>query len=118
MDTGATTNSTGNSFGITDMKTAQGSVTKMGNGAKVKTKAIGTLKGTICDKSGSEIGPVTINDIHLLPGSPFNIISGTKLLVNGFKLSGDVNAIKYSKNELSIMFDIKIKTVRSLLFVA
>ena len=103
---------------MTEMKTAQGSVTKIRNRAKVKTKAIGILKGTICDKSGKEIRPVTINDIHLLPGSLVNIISETKLLVNGFKLSGDINGIKYSKKKLSIMFDIKIKTVRGLLFAA
>ena len=41
LDTGATTNSTGNSNGMTNMKAAKGSVTKIGNRAKVKCKAIG-----------------------------------------------------------------------------
>ena len=68
LDMGATTHSTGNSCGVTNMKEAQGSVTKMGNSAHVKSKAIGTLKGTICNKDGKEIGPVTINEVHLLPG--------------------------------------------------
>ena len=50
LDTGIMTNSTRNSFSMTNMKTAQGSVTKMGNRAKIKSKAIGTLKSTLYDK--------------------------------------------------------------------
>ena len=38
LDTGATTNSIGNSNGMTNMKAAQGSVTKMGNGAKLNAR--------------------------------------------------------------------------------
>jgi len=43
IDTGATCHSTGICIVMTDMKYAKGSKTRMGNGAKIETKAIGKL---------------------------------------------------------------------------
>ena len=43
IDSGATTHSTGNSMGIINMKDANGSKTRVGNGTKIATKAVGSL---------------------------------------------------------------------------
>ena len=118
LDTGASTNSTGNTQGVTNMRNAQGSVTKVGNGQVIHTKYIGTLKGVICDKNGNELHTVSVNDIHVNPGSPFNIISGNKLLMMGYSLSGNKESgYEYSKkNSPTLKFDIKIKTPKGILF--
>ena len=65
IDTGATCHSTGNIMGMTDMKDAKGSKTRMGNGAKIETKAIGKLpfttndgtKGVMNDSRSSFVHP-------------------------------------------------------------
>lgn len=48
--------------------------------------------------------------VKLIPGFPFNLISGTKLLTLGFKISGDARGIKYKKDGIKITFDIKVNT--------
>ena len=79
INLGATMHSTGNSMGIINMKDANGSKTRVGNGAKIATKAVGSLPFQ------DELGNTgTIGNIHLIPGAPFNLISGTKLLMKGF----------------------------------
>ena len=88
----------------------------MGNGKAISAKSIGQLKGIICNHKGQEIENVTLNEVHLLPGSPFNIISGTKLLVNGFTMKGDKDSIIYERGEQQIKFDIKVMTTRGILF--
>ena len=57
----------------------------------------------------------TIGRVHLIPGLPFNLISGTKLLTLGYKLTGDENKLVYSKNNGQVVFDIKIKTSQGML---
>lgn len=43
LDTGATTHSTRNGVGLIELQDANGCTARMGNGAKVSTKAIGKL---------------------------------------------------------------------------
>ena len=116
LDTGATTNSTGNPQGMSNFRATGGSATRMGNGSVITASTIGDLRGTICDNKGLEIQPVTLTDVHVLPGSPFNIISGTKLLMKGFTVKGNHNEIIYVKDNHQIKFDIKIETERGVLF--
>ena len=78
IDSGATTHSTGNSIGMINMKNANGSKTRVGNGAKIATKAIGSLP--FQDESGTK---GVMGGVHLISGAPFNLISGTKLLTMG-----------------------------------
>ena len=113
IDSGATTHSTGNSIGMINMKNANGSKTRVGNGAKIATKAIGSLP--FQDESGTKGG---MGGVHLIPGAPFNLISGTKLLTMGYQLSGDENKIVYSKDDKCITFDIKIKSPEGMLLAA
>lgn len=58
--------------------------TKIGNGAKASTKAIGDLPFKTANGKVGNMGGV-----HLIPGAPFNLASGTNLLANGWSLVGD-----------------------------
>ena len=75
INTGATCHSTGNCNGTTEMKDAKGSKTRMGNGAKIETNATGKLPFMIIEGTKG-----VMNDVHLIPGAAFNLISRTKLL--------------------------------------
>jgi hypothetical protein len=105
LDTGATTHSTGNSKGLINIKKTDGFTTTVGNGQKVSTTAVAELPFKMTNGSTG-----TINRVHLIPGAPFNLISGTKLLGMGFQISGNQDQIVYSKDEHNLKFDIRIDT--------
>ena len=113
IDTGATTHSTGNGCGMTELKGAEGRMTKVGNGERISTKAIGKLPVVMDDGTKANI-----SDLHLIPGAPFNLMSGTKLLSMGYKMIGDEDKIVYEKDGKQIVFDIKIKSPDGMLLAA
>ncbi|MEM9078895.1 MAG: zinc finger CCHC domain-containing protein, partial [Bacteroidota bacterium] len=113
VDTGATTHSTGNSKGLIKLKNLVGKTTKVGNGEKVTTKAIGKMP--FQDQHGTK---GTLNDVHLIPGAPFNLISGTKLLILGFSLTGNKDKLVYEKDGKKLTFDLKVKTPEGMLLAA
>ena len=113
LDTGATCHSTGNSKGMIDFTSAKGSTTKMGNGAKVATKAIGKIPFRTGD--GTE---GVIHGVHLIPGAPFTLISGTKLLTLGYKVSGDHNGMTFTKGDHKLKFNMKVKSPDGMLLCA
>ena len=98
---------------MTDMKDAKGSKTRMGNGAKIETKAIGKLPFRTNDGTKG-----VMNDVHLIPGAAFNLVSGTKLLTLGFKSQGDKDKMVYSKGNTKLVFDIKIRSPQGMLLAA
>ena len=116
FDTGASTNSTGNSAGMIEMKDAEGSVTRMGNGAQVATKGIGKLPIIVCDKSGKELGKGIVDEVHVIPGSPFNLISGGRLMMLGYRVRGSIDGIECIRGNARLVFDIKIQTSKGVLF--
>ena len=83
----------------------------MGNGAKVATKAISSLPFE--DPKGTK---GTMTGVHLIPGAPFNLISGTKLLNLGFELTGNKDTgMVYTKGGQKLVFDMKIKSPEGML---
>ena len=113
LDTGATCNSTGHSQGMTELQDAKGKKTKMGNGAKVATKSIGKLPfSTMQGTKG------TMGGVHLIPGAPFNLVSGTKLLILGYRVTGDRDKLVYTKDGNELIFDIKVHTPEGMLLCA
>jgi hypothetical protein len=113
VDTGATTHSTGNDQGLINHRDGRGAKTQVGNGARMTTKSIADMPFKTKDGATGQI-----NDLHLINGSMFNLVSGTKLLLMGFKMTGDENAIIYVKGDQKLMFDIKIHTPEGVLFAA
>ena len=109
IDTGATQHSTGHGAGQTNLKNAHYSATRVGNGQIVKAKAIGKMPFvTINGTKG------TMGEVQLIPGSPFNLISGTKLQDLGFKVHGKGNTMEYMKDGMSLKFNICINTPKGM----
>ena len=116
LDTGASTNSTGNSQGVIEIQDAEGSVTRMGNGATVKSKGVGKLPVMVCDKNQKEINKGMINDLYINPGSPFNLIAGGKLLQEGYMVTGNCESLVFTKGKTKLVFDMKIHTRKGVLY--
>lgn len=114
IDTGATCNSTGHSQGMIERKEANGSKTKMGNGARVSSDRVGKIPFEAANNGVKGI----MNDVHLMKDAAFNLVSGTKLLKLGYKLTGNADRLMYEKDGQKLIFDIKINTPEGMLFAA
>ena len=110
IDTGATCHSTGKQIGLIDLEDAKGSSTRVGSGERLSSKAVAKMPFITKDGTKGCIGRM-----HLIPGAPFNLISGTKLLTMGYAPSGDANHIAYTKGDSKLVFDIKIKSPEGML---
>eukprot|EP00977_Amphora_coffeiformis_P005907 scaffold1252_cov154-Amphora_coffeaeformis.AAC.1 len=113
IDTGATCNSTGNEQGMTNKTNAKNNQTTVGNGAKVTAKFEGKIPFETDDGTKG-----TMAGVKLMPGSPFNLISGTKLLTMGYKMTGDANEILYEKEGNKLKFNIKVNTPEGMVLAA
>jgi hypothetical protein len=94
IDSGATIHSTGDSRCLYDMKKT-GTFSKVGNGQMVKAAGVGKLKVMACDKRRNELHSLTISDLHVIPGSPFNLLSACRLMERGFKMVGEGQRITF-----------------------
>ena len=75
------------------------------------------LPGIICDKHGNEMQHVTLTKMKYNPKANFNLLSLMKLLMNGWEMRGDADAIVMRKGRSAeIRFDIVIKTERGAIF--
>lgn len=109
IDTGAMQHSTGHGTGLIKLRNTKDSATRVGNGQIVKAKAIGKLPFVTSDGIKGTMG-----NVQLIPGLPFNLISGTKLQDLGFKVHGKGSAMEYTKNGISLKFDIRINTPKGM----
>lgn len=104
IDTGATCHSTGNGIGMINMKPTK-SKTTVNNGQQAEAKAVGDIPFTTSDGLKG-----TMKNVKVIKGSPFNLISGTKLLTLGFEMRGGKGHIECIKDDLKLRFDIKVMT--------
>jgi len=74
------------------------------------------LPGIICDRHGNEKQHITLKKMRYNPKANFNLLSLTKLLMDGWTMTGDANAIVMRKGSSEIRFDIVIKTERGAIF--
>jgi hypothetical protein len=116
IDTGASLSSTGNSEGMRNLINAGNSHTTLGNGGKVADAGIGEIPVTIYDKYGVKQIDACLCQVQLLPGSPFNLLSGTWLIKNGYQLAGNKDAMIFTKGNFKLVCDIKIHTDKGLLY--
>jgi len=116
-DTGATVHNTPHEQGIENKKqpSATDHVT-VGNGQKMQPATVGDIKGTITSKEGVALMNVTLKNVLHTPTSQYNLLSVTKLMSEGWKLSGDSNRMAMKKKNNEINFDIIIRTKRGKLF--
>ena len=69
----------------------------VGNGKKEVTNMNGSINRLIIDKKGMEVGRATLTDFAYSPLMKFNLCSLSRLMKNGWKMSGDDNGFKMSK---------------------
>ena len=116
-DTGATTHMTPFRVGMVDVKKQhdEKGIT-MGNNKTEKVVEVGNLPGVLHDKNGNALNRVKMQDVCVVPSGGFNLFSITKMQMSGWKLEGDKQSIRLTKNGQEIIFDIKIQAPKGVIF--
>ena len=114
-DTGASTHVTNNANGMLNLRNDSGGIT-MGNAKVEQATQVGDLPGTVCDKNGYQKSSVILKDVNVVPTSAFNLFSVSKLLKNGWNLSGTKESLVLSKGKSSVTFDIVINTPKGMIY--
>ena len=108
-DFGASNHSTQYGDGIINCtKGNSGDAVMVGSGSVINANVVGDLPGTICDKHGTGLTDGIIQEIAHCPNMRCNVFSVTKLLLAGWKLGGNQDAIWLDKGNKNIMFNIKL----------
>ena len=77
------------------------------------------LPGMYCDKNGNNQFAVKLRDVDVIPESHYNLISVTKLMEEGHKVSGNKkDGLSVEKGGRVIKFDIRVKTPKGVLWCA
>jgi hypothetical protein len=114
-DTGASVVMTPYPEGPTDTRPSDTSV-HVGNNAFTSATPSGKLPVAVCDNSGTELYDAVFPEMHLVPEAPYNIISITQRMENGWCLGGNsAQGIVLQKNGLGIRFDIRVETAKGVL---
>jgi hypothetical protein len=72
-----------------------------------------------CNKSGKDQFAVKLQNVNVIPKSHYNLISITKLMEEGHKVTGDKkDGITVKKGRQIIKFDIRVKTPKGVLWCA
>ena len=115
VDSGATMHSTGCTIGMTDLENGPGITTTVGNGHVEKSKKQGNLPVKVCDRLGQELQDAKLNQVQVLK-SPFNLLSVSQLLKQGFKMSGNASEMVFQKGKCKLVCDIKVQTNKGFVF--
>jgi hypothetical protein len=117
-DTGATKHSTKHKQGGINSRPST-SRTKGIYGQAIKPSMEVDLPGMYCDKSGEDQFAVKLINVDVIPESHYNLISITKLMEEGHKISGNKkDGITDQKGSRVIKFDIKVETPKGVLWCA
>ena len=116
-DTAATVHIVKYPIGMTKLEPAEGNAgVRMGNNAVEQPKDVGQLAGMVCNKFGNQLNRVTIHDVAVIPSAGYNLFSISKMLKQGWKLTGDEELLVITKGENKLVFDIRVQTPRGVLF--
>jgi len=114
-DTGATADVTHDKIGcVNEQENRALSVEIDGETSRCASQV--DLPGIKCDKHGNELQHVTLKKMRYNPKANFNLLSLTKLLMDGWTMNGDAKEIVMRKGSTQIRFDIVIKTERGAIF--
>jgi hypothetical protein len=112
-DTGASVDMTPCADGAIETKPSNVSI-YVGNSANTAATHCGKLHVTICDNTGKDLHDASFHNIHLVPEAPYNTISITQRMENGWTLSGTKNSgIILRQDGRTMRFDIKIGTAKA-----
>jgi hypothetical protein len=77
------------------------------------------LPGMYCDKNGNNQFAINLQDVDIIPESHYNLISLTKLMEEGHKVTGNKkDGLSVEKGRRVIKFDIRVKTPKGVLWCA
>jgi len=109
-DSAATYNMSKYAEGMYDWKDSTTRI-RVANGSYIHPKKIAKkMPSMLCDNTGKGLFKVGVTDVAWVPECPYNVISITKYMKNGWKLTGDEDHLTLSKGGIDIRFDIKIST--------
>ena len=116
-DTGASSHSSKSNSGAKNVR-SNGSQSLGHSGKAVEAISTMNLPGQFIGKDGSSGMKATLTDVNYNPKYNFNLMSLTRLLMNGWRITrGDKTGITIRNvNESEITFDIVILTVRGAIF--
>jgi len=117
-DTGATKHSTKHKQGGINSRPST-SKTRGISGKAIKPSMEVDLPGMYCDKNGDDQFAVKLRDVDVIPESHYNLISVTKLMEEGHKVSGNKkDGLSVEKGGRVIKFDIRVETPKGVLWCA
>ena len=102
-DTGASTHMTNTIEGLYNLR-EEDTVVQIGNGKKLKSTTVGTLKTIAQQLDGTTID-VKLSNVVYVPELSFNLFSITKAMENGFQVSSKGNIMSLTKGVKTIKFD-------------
>ena len=102
-DTGATCHLTNRADGMINLTSSDKEIC-MGNKTKSTATKQGTLMG-VAMQANDTTSTVTLDEVSVVPELGFSLISITKAMKNGCKLTGDKNGIILSKGDFTLTFD-------------
>jgi hypothetical protein len=89
------------------------------SGKAIKPSMEVELPGMYCDKHGNDQFAVKLQDVDVIPESHYNLISLTKLMEEGHKVSGNKkDGLSVEKGGRVIKFDIRVETLKGVLWCA
>jgi len=117
-DTGATKHSTKHKQGGINSRPST-SRTRGISGKAIKPSMEVDLPGMYCDKNGDDQFAVKLRNVDVIPESHYNLISVTKLMEEGHKVTGNKkDGLSVKKGRRVIKFDIRVETPKGVLWCA
>ncbi len=117
-DTGATRHSMKYKQGGIDSRPST-SRTRGISGQAIKPSMEFDLPGMYCDKNGNDQFAVKLRDVDIIHESHYNLISVTKLMEEGHKVSGNKkDGLSVERGGWVIEFDIRVETPKGVLWCA
>jgi len=118
-DTGASVNMSGNAEGMTNKRaTTAGVSVVMGDGEAHSPSNGGDVSVTQYDRNGTAGKNLLWKDVHVGEHFEYNLLSSTKYMTEGWKLTGSNTETTLTKGEVVLKFDFLIKTGQGILYSA
>jgi hypothetical protein len=113
-DTAATVYMSSYVSGLKNVRNTEPELVTMVNGSTEVVDKVADVAGVINNNEAKAW--IQMTDVTVLNNGRFNLFSISQALKKGWKLAGDNNKIVTSRNYCQIVFDIKIKTAKWVLF--
>ena len=93
-----------------------GATIRMGNGTSKNVTKTAKIPETVCNKHGNVAFKMTFGDVAICLNAKYNLFSVTKMMQNGWSLSGDKTTMVLRRGQHTIKFDIMIPTPKGAIY--